>query len=50
MALRATCTVGEWLRSQTLELLERRAFVPTSVAAVQMEALETFLRTDLLLA
>lgn len=49
-AIEVRCTVTEWLRSQNLELQNRRQFVPTSVAAVQALALETFLRTDVVLS
>lgn len=43
----ARCTVGEWLRSEHLQLLERRLYIPPAVAQLQEEVLETFLRTDL---
>lgn len=45
-AIEARCTVTEWLRSQQLQLLERRVYTPTALAEVQMEAVKTFLRTD----
>lgn len=45
-AIEARCTVTEWLRSQQMQLLERRVYTPTALAEVQMEAVKTFLRTD----